>query len=135
MVDVKIAQIEKSTFEIVLAREDDRISALLSGNIDAIEGFLAPDFIYLHGAGRVDDKTSYIASLREGVIEYLDLRRLDVQAAVGSDVVTLVYDLINKRRRGDQVNQFHLRTIATWRKSNDQWQALSIATLPLLDMG
>jgi hypothetical protein len=63
----------------VQAAEDARYAAQTSLDYTALESLLADDLIYIHSSAVVDNKKSYIDSMRDGSVRYLAMKRSDVQ--------------------------------------------------------
>ena len=63
----------------VQAAEDARYAAQTSLDYSALERLLADDLIYIHSSAVVDNKQSYIDSMRNGSVKYLAMKRSEVQ--------------------------------------------------------
>ena len=63
----------------VQAAEDARYAAQTSLDYTALERLLADDLIYIHSSAAVDNKQSYIASMRDGSVRYLAMKRSEAQ--------------------------------------------------------
>ena len=61
------------------AAEDARYAAQTTLDYAALESLLADDLIYIHSSAVVDNKQSYIASMRDGSVRYLAMKRSEVQ--------------------------------------------------------
>mgnify|MGYP000019299515 FL=1 len=64
----------------VLAAEECRRQALLSTDLEALQGLLADALVYVHSTAASDSKDSYLAKLRSGALRYQALQFDDVQA-------------------------------------------------------
>ena len=65
--------------ETVLAREKQRVAALVAGDFDRLAGMLSPTMTYTHSSGAVDSKEAYLATLRSGRVVYRQVNHSDVQ--------------------------------------------------------
>ena len=63
----------------VQAAEDARYAAQTSLDYSTLENLLADDLIYIHSSAVVDNKRSYIDSMRDGSVRYLAMKRSEVQ--------------------------------------------------------
>jgi hypothetical protein len=63
----------------VQAAEDARYAAQTSLDYIALERLLADDLVYIHSSVVVDNKQSYIDSMRNGSVRYLAMKRSEVQ--------------------------------------------------------
>ena len=68
-----------STSKLVLALEERRRQALLAGDLDALQGLLADELVYVHSTGACDRKDSYLAKLSGGSLKYLALSFSELQ--------------------------------------------------------
>lgn len=73
------AACEPVTEAQVQAAEDARYAAQTSLDYTALERLLADDLIYIHSSAVVDNKQSYIDSMRDGSVRYLAMKRSEVQ--------------------------------------------------------
>lgn len=62
----------------VEAAEDARYAAQTGDDFAALGKLLGDDLIYIHSSAVVDDKASYIDSMRSGNVKYRVMRRSDV---------------------------------------------------------
>ena len=60
------------------AAEDARYAAQTSDDFGALDKLLADDLVYIHSSAVVDDKASYIESMRSGNVKYRVMKRSDV---------------------------------------------------------
>jgi ketosteroid isomerase-like protein len=85
----------QSTKEIIEALERKRFAAQVSKDFDFLEKVLADDLVYTHSSGKQDNKTSYIASIKEGksVYDKIDVNEIIVRdygkAAVVNGKITI----------------------------------------------
>lgn len=61
------------------AAEDARYAAQTGDDFAAMERLFGRDLVYVHGTAVVDDKQSYIESMRSGNVKYRVMRRSDVK--------------------------------------------------------
>ena len=62
----------------VEAAEDARYAAQTGDDFAALDKLLGNDLVYIHSSAVVDDKASYIDSMRSGNVKYRVMRRSDV---------------------------------------------------------
>lgn len=67
------------TAEETLRAEDARYTAQTVNDFAAMERMFGPDLVYIHSSAAVDDKGSYIESMRSGAVKYRAMRRSDVK--------------------------------------------------------
>ena len=61
-----------------LAAEDARYAAQTSNDFGALQTLIGSDLVYIHSSAIVDNKASYIDSMRSGTVKYRVMRRSDV---------------------------------------------------------
>ena len=116
----------------VLRADDARMVASVARDIESLDKVLHDDFVFLHGAGRVDTKSSYIGEVASGGRAYTRLTRTAVLTMEGSRTVTMISDLEIERMRSSGVSVFLVRALSVWTKSeSNEWQLVSIATVPM----
>jgi ketosteroid isomerase-like protein len=65
--------------EEALAAEDARYAAQTSNDFAAMGKLYGEDLVYIHSSAIVDDKASFIESMRSGNVKYRVMRRSDVK--------------------------------------------------------
>lgn len=66
------------TADEALAAEDDRYSAQTANDFAAMERLFGNDLVYIHSSSVVDNKATYIDSMRSGTVKYRTMRRSGV---------------------------------------------------------
>lgn len=64
--------------DAVQAAEDARYAAQTGDDFAAMEKLFAADLVYIHSSAVVDNKASYIDSMRSGNVKYRKMQRSDV---------------------------------------------------------
>lgn len=97
----------------------------------ALERILADDMIYTHSNGVVDDKTKFIASLKDGTRKYesIQIREMTVRpfgntAAVAAKVTMVITS------RGETAPR-EMRYLRFWAKKGGQWQLVGHQSVTL----
>jgi ketosteroid isomerase-like protein len=67
------------TAEEVLAAEDARYAAQTTNDFAAMAKLYGDDLVYIHSSALVDDKASFIDSMRSGNVKYRVMRRSEVK--------------------------------------------------------
>lgn len=80
----------QSTKEVIETLERKRFEAQVSKDIDFLEKVFADDLIYTHSSGKQDNKTTYIASIRDGksVYDKIEVEELTVRVYGKAAVIT-----------------------------------------------
>jgi hypothetical protein len=66
------------TADEALAAEDARYAAQTGDDYAALEKLIGSDLVYIHSSAVVDNKASYIDSMRSGNVKYRTMQRSDV---------------------------------------------------------
>ncbi len=66
------------TVEEAVKAEDARYQAQTTNDVAAMERLFGQDLVYTHSSAAVDNKNSYIESMRSGTVKYRAMRRSDV---------------------------------------------------------
>lgn len=67
------------TADEALAAEDARYAAQTGNDFEALQKLIGNDLVYIHSSSVVDDKDSYLASMKTGTVRYRVMRRSDVK--------------------------------------------------------
>ena len=67
------------TADEAVAAEDARYAAQMGDDFDALQKLLGNDLVYIHSSAVVDNKASYIESMKSGTVKYRVMRRSDVK--------------------------------------------------------
>ena len=113
------------TAEEALKAEDMRYAAQTSNDFAALERMFSPDLIYVHSSAIVDNKQSYIDSMRTGTVIYKTMRKSDVVVRTAGCLAILTgngnYDV---QVNGKDMN-VQLRFHSIWQKKDGAMQYLS----------
>jgi hypothetical protein len=100
----------------VLAAEDARYLAQTRNDFSAMERMFGADLVYTHSSAVVDDKNSYIESMRSGTVKYRSMNRAEARVrtygCVASITGTANFDVTVK---GQEI-AVELRFITLWAK-------------------
>lgn len=64
--------------EEALKAEDARYAAQMGDDFAAMDKLFSPDLVYIHTSSVLDNKASYIESMRSGTVKYKVMRRSEV---------------------------------------------------------
>lgn len=111
--------------------EDARYAAQMSNDFAAMEKLISLELVYFHSSAVIDNKQSYIDSLRSGAVQYKVMRRSDVTVRTYGCVAMLTgngnFDVsVNGKDLNVQI-RFH----SIWQKKDGvlqfvSWQATRI---------
>jgi ketosteroid isomerase-like protein len=120
-----------SNLEVVKERERSRIAAMLRGDTEAIADYLDDDLVYIHSTGAVDDKGSYLQSLREGQFTYEAIDVIEDRHALGGDCVVLT-QIVSVNIRVGSIPAQRREVVATsvWKFSRAAWKLIAMQATP-----
>jgi hypothetical protein len=105
--------------------EDARYAAQVNDDFAAMEKMFASDLVYIHSSAVVDNKQSYIESMRSGTVKYKTMRRSDLTFRV-FDCVGILNGLGNfDVRVKDQDLSVEVRFHSMWIKRGGVLQFVS----------
>jgi hypothetical protein len=124
-IPVLAATCDSVTVDEALKAEDARYVAQMSNDFAAMDKLFSADLVYTHTSAVVDNKQSYIESMRSGKVVYKVMRRSDVQVRTFGCIAILTgngnYDVtVNDK----DVNVL-LRFTSIWQKKNGMMQYVS----------
>jgi ketosteroid isomerase-like protein len=116
------------------ALERKRFAAQVSKDFDFLEKVFADDLVYTHSSGKQDNKTTYIASIKEGKSVY---NKIDVEEIIvrtyGKTAVVNGKILIEQPAPEGKTVSIHLRYVVVYNKNGKKgwqlntWQSLKLA--------
>ncbi len=81
----KPASASSQTRQEILQREHEWALALLNEDAAKLDLLLAENLQYTRGNGKVENKTSYLKSIREGITHYSLIKRDDIKVQVNGE--------------------------------------------------
>jgi len=116
---------EPITADEAIRAEDARYAAQMSNDFAAMERLIADDLVYIHSSSLVDNKQTYIESMRTGAVKYRVMRRSEVVARTFGCVATLTgngnFDVTVNEKEMTVELRFH----AIWAKRDGKVQFIS----------
>ncbi len=106
--------------------EDERYAAMLHRDVATLDRLLHDDLVYVHSNGAADMKATYVAGLRDGVLEYRRIERSDVTVKVYPHAA-LVFsrNSMSVTVRG-QAREVEARMLAVWTRLGETWQVIGV---------
>ncbi len=123
------------TAEEALHAEDARYAAQTTNDFAAMDRMLAQDLVYSHSSAAVDNKSSYIESLRSGAVTYKAMRRSNVTVRIYGCLAIITGDAeFDIMAKGETVSA-QLRFHSVWAKRSQgvqfvSWQSTRIPPKP-----
>ena len=102
--------------------EERRCAAMTGSDLTTLESLLADTLTYTHSSAVVDDKTSYIESIRSGRVKYLKVERFDTHSQVYGDTVITTGRARIDVKVSDIERNLNMRYANVWIKTPKGWQ-------------
>ncbi len=108
------------------AADDERLAATKAGDATRLGAILSDDLHYAHSSGKVDTKTSLIASLsaRTSVYESFDYKERKF-TLIGAGLATMTGRVLVKVGPAGKPTDLDLSYLAIWREENGGWRFLA----------
>lgn len=123
----------KTVEELVLLTEKDRFRAMVNNDLSTLEMIISDDLVYIHSNGSVDNKTSFIAAIKNGTRSYDDITMEETKVRV-YDSVGIINGKCTYHRRSAEGTPNNLTLLYTsvyvlvsekWRHVS--WQSFKIS--------
>jgi ketosteroid isomerase-like protein len=109
----------------IRALEDRRYQAMADGDVAALDGLFASDFVYTHSSAKVDDKQSYLERLANGYFKYGLISHPVHDILVHGDCVLVFGDMRGEVRVDGQMRTLNSRTLSVWVREDERWVLLA----------
>lgn len=108
--------------EALLALEERRRTAMLAGDIAALQALLAPDLRYTHSTGASDTQRSLLAKLAGGQIAYRQLAFTQLAVQCTADAGTVAGEMHAEVLRDGLPRSVAACYLAVWLQRAGAWQ-------------
>jgi hypothetical protein len=124
-----VALSQNSAENAVADIEKQRFAALVSKDYTYLEKVLAGDLFYCHSNGLIDNKASFIQSIKEGKLTYLEMNPEELKVRIyGKTAVITGLCAAKVLSNGQQLNT-RFRFTDVYVKSKAGWQMVSWQSL------
>ena len=125
------AQIQAQTTDekAVFDTENRRFAAQVSKDVAVLEETLAPDMVYVHSTGVVDNKKSYINAIRSGKSNYTAVEPQEQTVRLYGNTAIVNGVCAVKMNNDNRPTEFKLRYTSVYLKNSRQWQLVSYQSL------
>ena len=101
--------------------EERRCAAMTTSDLATLESLLADTLTYTHSSAVVDDKASYVESIRSGRVKYLKVERFDTHSQVYGDTVITTGRAHVDVQVGGVERHLNMRYANVWIKTPKGW--------------
>lgn len=117
----------KDEIEALLALEDRRIAAAVSGEVDDLLEIFAEDHVHVHGSGKTENRAGLVAAA--GLKRYTEPRRPDIRCY--GDMAILTGPIILRVDRGEGMERHVMFATQVARRTGGKWQFVSMQVTPI----
>ena len=120
-----LAQSSAGPEQAVVKLEQERVEAMVKGDLATLERVLADDFVYTHSNARVETRPQLLEALRSGVMKYDGMTHSEVTAQAYGETVLLrgLSDL--KIKANGAPLSFRVRFLAVYARLKGRWQMVA----------
>ncbi len=106
----------------ILALEDVRFKAMVSGDVGLLDGLLHQDLIYTHSSAVVDTKASYLEAIRSGKTRYTSQKRFEERVRLCGDCALVTGRAEMEAEVNGVRKTLRLRYLDVWTKTPQGWK-------------
>lgn len=112
--------------ETLRSLEDERVSALVAGDIGKLDHLFADDLIYTHATSAVQTKSEFLADLRSGKRAFKSMKHSDVQVRAYAEAGVVTGRSDYRFSRDGQEMDISVRFIEVFHKQKEgRWQMIA----------
>ena len=116
-----------------LQAEDARYDAQMESNLEALDGLIGKELVYVHSSSVQDTKASFIESLRSGKVVYHSMERSDTKVRTFGNVAIVTGKAVFEVTARGRDKTLNLLFHSVWVKRGTgvqfvSWQATPIVT-------
>ncbi len=109
----------------IIAKEQQRVDALLSGNTEALDGLLSEQLIFAHANATYEDKASLMKKMASGTIVYKALQISESRVVDLGQTALLVSRLTAEVTVAGQPRSIDNWTLSVWTAEDDEWRLVA----------
>jgi hypothetical protein len=117
---------DETTVAEIRRLEDARCRALNEHNHAALDDLIGDDLVHIHTTGMVEDKTAYLAGVRDR-LEFRDVERKDLTVRAYGDVAVATGQLHQTVRVRATQRELNMKIVTTqvWVRRDGAWRQTS----------
>ncbi|MGH1466383.1 MAG: nuclear transport factor 2 family protein [Cognatishimia sp.] len=102
--------------------EKARCEKLMNNDVDGLAQMLADNLVHVHLNGMMDDKTAYLACVRDR-FRFLSVRRENLNIRIQGDVGVMIGELIQRTKTLATKEEFDIKAVTTqvWERKDGIW--------------
>lgn len=103
-------------------------NAVVEKNIEMLKKHYATDFVFTHGTGTVDSKTSWLEAVGRPQTNFASRKHDSTAVEIHDDIAIVTGRLIVTRGDKEKMDSYGLRYVRVYRLTDEIWQLLSHRT-------
>lgn len=114
---------ENALRQQILDLEQQRLAALMEGDIDALGALMADDLVHIHGNGQMDEKAAYLHGVAKKY-RFHRVERGDLKIRKYGDVIVVCGPLEQTVSVNgiDKLNEIKAMVTQTWISAGESWK-------------
>jgi ketosteroid isomerase-like protein len=117
--------VSMSQEEEILALEEKRFAAMVSGDLGALDALLHQDLVYTHSSAVVDTKASYLEAIRSGRTRYASQQRFEERVRMCGDCALVTGRAEMQAEVNGMRKTLRLRYLDVWTKTPHGWKFIA----------
>jgi ketosteroid isomerase-like protein len=114
-----------SSEDEILKIEDQRVQAMIAGDVATLDRLLADDLTYAHSTGQVESKAEFLGRIKSGDLKYNAMPREDVKVRLlGCAAIVTGRAKLDVESKGVKLS-FPLRFTDVYVKRAERWQLIA----------
>jgi uncharacterized protein DUF4440 len=106
---------------VLLVSNSARFTAMVRGDLTALDTLLGPELSYIHSDGALESKAQFLATLRTGRLRYQAIEPADLKTRLYGDVGIVTGRSRIRVLAGSELLQFSIRFTAIYRHTAKSW--------------
>jgi len=123
---------EQSVRATITQLEDRRYSAMLAGDVPALDDLLSERLVYGHTRGNRDTKDAYLAKLASGQLSYEVIEHPIEQILVTDDAAVVIGQMSATARVDQRIVRMHNSSMAVWTLEGGHWRVVAYQATPVV---
>ena len=109
----------------ILALEEKRFAAMLSGDVGLLDALLHQDLVYTHSSAVVDSKASYLEAIRTGKTRYESQKRFEERVRMCGECALVTGRAEMQAEVNGVRKTLRLRYLDVWTKTPQGWKFIA----------
>ena len=109
----------------ILALEEKRFAAMLSGDVGLLDALLHQDLVYTHSSAVVDSKASYLEAIRTGKTRYESQKRFEERVRMCGECALVTGRAEMQAEVNGARKTLRLRYLDVWTKTPQGWKFIA----------